>query len=404
MTTNASIERIRALAQEGEQEIIALRRHFHANAELSWEEVETSKRIAEELKKVGFENIRIGFGGTQCGVTAEISGAKGKCVALRADIDALPLSEENETEYRSKNKNVMHACGHDAHTASLLGAAKILAQIRKDLKGTVRLCFQPAEESGSQSGARVMLEEGALDGVDSIFGLHVFSNIPSGMVQYRSGPIMAAADGWELTITGKGGHGSAPEEAIDPTIAAFQMGNAFQSIISREVSPKDTAVLSVGGITTSSDVFNIIPERVTMKGTVRTFLPEVQDRVESAMERVTSSIAEACRCKAELKYMRFLPATVNTPELALLVQEIAEELFGAEHVEEAPLTMGSEDFSYYSYTGHIPAVFAFLGVGCPEKQGTTNPHHSPKFDLDEAQLYKASALYAAFAWKALENS
>lgn len=400
---NAIIEKIEALSRKSEKDIVALRRHFHAHPETSWNETETSLRIEEELRKLGCENIRRGFGGTDSGVVAEIAGGRpGRCVALRADIDALPLNEENDVEYRSRRDGAMHACGHDAHTAGLLGAARILTEIKGELKGRVRLLFQPAEEHGIKPGAKAMVDDGALSGVDAVFGLHVFTNLPSGTLMYRSGPIMAAADGWELTISGKGGHGSAPENAIDPTIAAFQIGNALQTVISREVSPKDTAVLSIGSVTTSSTVFNIIPERVEMKGTVRTFRPEVQDCVQSAIERVIAAVGQACRCGTELRYTRFIPATINDPETTEVLRAVAEELLGAEHVTEAPLMMGSEDFSYFGQV--VPATFAHLGVGDPDREFTRMPHHSPKFDLDETQLRKAAALHAGFAWRWLDRN
>ena len=399
---NAIIETIDALSQEFEKDIVALRRHFHAHPETSWNEKQTSLRIEEELKKLGCTEIRRGFGGTESGVVAEIAGDRtGRCVALRADIDALPLNEENDVEYRSRNAGAMHACGHDAHTAALLGAARILTRIKGELKGRVRLLFQPAEEHGIKPGAKAVVNDGALSGVDAVFGLHVFSSQPSGTLMYRSGPIMAAADGWELTIIGKGGHGSAPEGAIDPTIAAFQIGNALQAVISREVSPKDTAVLSIGSVTTSSTVFNIIPERVEMKGTVRTFRPEVQDTVQNAIQRVVSAIGQACRCGTELCYTRFIPATINDPVVTELLRTTAEELLGTENVTEAPLMMGSEDFSYFGQA--VPATFAHMGVGDPSRECTRMPHHSPKFDIDESQLRKAAALHAAFAWRYLSR-
>ena len=395
------LQKIKDLSREVEKEVIELRRHFHQNPETSWNEVETSKRIAEELKKIGCENIRIGFGGTQCGVTADIVGGKdGKCIALRADIDALPLKDEKDVPYRSLKDGVTHACGHDALAAILVGAAKVLMSVKADLKGKVRLLFQPAEEHGARPGAKIMVEDGALDGVDAAFGIHVFSSIPSGQLKYRFGPFMAAADGWELSITGKGGHGSSPETAIDPTIPAFQIGNAIQSVISREVSPRDTAVISVGGMKTSSLVFNIIPERVEMNGTIRLFRPEVQDCVEEALTRLTTTIAQAYRCKADFKYSRLLPPTLNDDKVTALVKASAESLFGADKVKESELVMGSEDFSYYGKV--VPASFALLGTGCPDKK-TDLPHHSPQFDVDESELVSGVAIHSLVAWNYLEG-
>ena len=396
-----TIKTIRELAAKFEPEIVSLRRHFHAHPELSWKESRTTDRIEEELKKLGIPVLHRGYDGTDSGLVADIVGGAGpgKRVALRADIDALPVTEENDIEYRSQNDGVMHACGHDCHAAGLLGAAMILNEIKGDLKGTVRLLFQPAEESGLRSGAKAMLNEGALEGVDAAFGIHVSSNEPSGVVKYCSGPAMAACDEWDLTITGKGGHGSAPEGAIDPTVAAFQIGAALQTVVSREVAPKETAVLSTGSIATSSNAFNIIPERVTMRGTVRTFRPEVQDTVQRAMERICSLTGQACRCAIDLNYKRHIPATVNDPGLTDLLVKVGGELLGPEAMEEMIPLMGSEDFSYFCNA--LPATYAHLGTANPKVPGTDYPHHSAKFNVDEAQLKRAAALYAAFAWSRL---
>ncbi len=404
MAGNSSIyERIKSMALEYEKDIIALRRHFHANPETAWDEVKTTDRIAEELEKLGCVIIRRGFNNTKSGLIAEISGGKpGKCIALRADIDALKFNEENDVEYRSKNANAMHACGHDAHTACLIGAAKVLTKIKGELKGKVRLFFQPSEEDATTSGAKTMVSEGALDGVDAIFGIHVFSTMKSGLLQYRSGPMMAASDVWRLTIHGKGGHGSSPHETFDPTIAAVQILGAYQTIISREVSPREPAVLSTGAIETSSKVINIIPERVEMSGSVRTFNPEVQDQIEAAMKRIAKSVGEACRCRTDFTFQRFLPVTINDHKMTELLKEVGTELFGADVVQETPLIMGSEDFSYYCQK--VPGTFLGLGVGSPDDPGTRHPHHSPKFNIDESQLYKAAAIHASMAWRYLEEN
>ncbi|MDR3231163.1 MAG: amidohydrolase [Synergistaceae bacterium] len=396
------IDKIKTLAKNGEKEIIELRRHFHMNPETSWNEVETTKRIAEELKKIGCENIKVGFGGTQCGVIADIVGGKpGKCVALRADIDALPLNDEKDVPYKSKKAGAMHACGHDSHAAALIGAVKVLTALKGELKGKVRLLFQPAEEHGIRPGAKALIDGGALEGASAVFGIHVMSTVSSGVLEYRSGPFMAGADSWETTIGGRGGHGSAPEGAIDPTIAAFEIGNAIQTVISREISPRDTAVISVGGMKTSSYVFNIIPDRVEMCGTVRTFRPEVQERVRAAMTRLFKTLGEAYRCKIDFKYTPLLPSTINDPDMTTLAKSVAESVLGAKNVRESELVMGSEDFSHYGKV--VPAVFVNLGVASAEKKSDM-PHHSPKFDVDESVLWNATALHAAFAWKFLEEN
>ena len=395
------LNRIKDLAREYERDAVALRRHFHAHPELSWQEARTTDRIAEELGKLGIPVLHRGYGGTSSGLIADIKGARpGRCVALRSDIDALPIHEENDVEYRSKNDGVMHACGHDGHMAGLLTAARILMQIRDELPGTVRLLFQPAEEDGPRGGARVMIQEGALQGVDGVFGLHLFSLYPAGKVLYRSGPCMASADGWDLVVTGKGGHGAAPEKAVDPVVAACTLGCALQTIVSREVAPTDTAVISITSVESPTKTRNIIPESVTLMGATRALSPEMQDRVEAAMRRIAEGVALTTRCRIDLNYMRFYPAVINDPKLTQILKETAEAMFGAD-AEEAPVNMGSEDFSFYGRA--VPATFAQLGVGDPAQPGTRCPHHSPTFNLDEAQLKRAAALHAGFAWSFLNG-
>lgn len=378
------LEKIKETVKKYENKVLELRRHFHKYPEISWNEKETTKRIAKELEEMGIHIIKVGFGGTECGVLAEVKGGKpGKTVALRADMDALPLTEEVESDFKSQHDGVMHACGHDAHTAMLLGAAAVLHEHRQDLNGNVRLIFQPAEEHGRIPGAQAMIDGGALDGVDAIFGLHIMPVLEIGKIQFTYGPIMAAADAWHLTVKGKGGHGSSPESAVDPTIAASHAITALQSIVSREVSPRDTAVVSVGGMKTSSHVFNIIPDRVEITGSIRTFKPEVQDAVEEAMHRIAHSTCEAHRCVADFKYERFLPATINDRASSELVKKIATEVLGAENVIETIPVMGSEDYSMF--LNKVPGAYFFLGVGNQAK-GITYPYHSPLFDLDENAL------------------
>ena len=400
----SEMKRIAELAKEAGPEIVSLRRHFHTHPEMSWEEVRTTDRIEEELTKLGIKTTRRSFGGTSSGLIADIKGGQpGKCVALRADIDALPVTEENTAEYKSQNCGVMHACGHDAHAACLIGAAKVLMQIRDTLKGTVRLLFQPAEEFAARSGAEVMVQEGAIEGVDAMFGLHVFSNVPSGVMLYRSGPCFAACDSWEITIQGRGGHGSAPDLAADPTIPAFHLGTALQTVISREVSPRETAVLSVGSLGTSSNAFNIIPERVKMRGTVRTFQPAVQDAVESGLRRVATDICSAFRCTAEISYDRSIPSTHNDPAMTDILRSALSALFPSnpELIQESPLVMGSEDFSYFANV--VPATYLQMGTADPKRPDTAMPHHSARFDVDESQLWRGAAAHAAFAFQFLNG-
>ncbi len=396
------LKKIKDLAVSHGEEIVALRHHFHTHPEVAWEEVETTKKIVDILEKLGYTIVKKGFGGTECGVVADLKGGKpGGCVALRADIDALPLQEENDVPYASKKPCVMHACGHDAHAAMLLGTAMVLAKIRDEIPGTVRLLFQPAEESGLKAGAKAMVEEGALEGVDSIGGLHCWSLAPTGTVLYRSGPIMAAADGWYLTIKGKGGHGSAPENAIDPTITAANLVLNLQAIVGREVSAKETVVISTGVMKAGETVFNIIPDSVTMNGTVRSFNPAVQDTVEAAMRRVIAGLCAAGRCDFTLDYKRFIPATINDHEVTMTAKAVCEEILGAENVKESELVMGSEDYSYFEQK--VPGTYFFLGTANPDK-GTNAAHHHPKFNVDDDALPAGSAILAGFAWARLTKN
>ncbi|MBN1333818.1 MAG: amidohydrolase [Synergistales bacterium] len=388
-------------AEKQSGDIIELRRYFHSFPELSWEEVQTTSRIKEILEGMGFENIRTGFGGTECGLTAELTGKpEGPCVALRADIDALPLQEENDVPYRSRKDGVMHACGHDAHAAMLLGAARILAGMKDEIPGKVKLIFQPGEEAGFNSGAETMIREGALEGVDAVGGLHIWSNVPSGEVGFRKGAIMASADVWEVEIQGKGGHGSMPHKAVDPTIAAATIITTVQTVVSRELDPQETVVVSLGQIEAGTAP-NIIPERAVLKGSIRTTSPAVREALPEKIERIMKGICEALRCRGNLVYTNIYPVTVNDPEITDMAVNMAEEMLGKECVKEADLVMGSEDFSYYEE--QVPGTFFFLGSGNPEK-GTEEQHHSPRFNVDEDVLYKGAALLAGFAWTYLDRS
>lgn len=371
-----------------------LRHRFHANPEMSWQEKETSLFVEAYLRNLGLENIKRGFGGTESGVMADLTGGKpGKRVALRGDMDALPLEEENDLPYKSTRPGLMHACGHDAHTAVLLATAEILASMKDELCGTVRFLFQPAEEAGFDSGAPKMIEEGALDGMDAIGGLHVWSLLPAGKLGCRMGPIMASADIWDLKIQGKGGHGAMPHKAVDPTVTAATVISSLQTVVSREMNPQETVVLSVGKMEAGTAV-NIIPDTARVAGNVRTTSREVRGEIEGIMKRVADGICTAMRCTAELTYTPIYPVTVNEPGITSLMRSVAVELLGEENIEEVPISMGSEDFSYFGEK--VPAAYVFLGIA-DEAKGTHNPHHNPKFNVNDEVLPSGAALLAAFA-------
>ncbi|HPF84502.1 MAG TPA: amidohydrolase [Aminivibrio sp.] len=387
-------ESIRQRAELLSEKLTELRRKFHANPELPWQEKETSLFVEEYLRNLGLENIRRGFGGTECGVAADLRGAKpGPCVALRGDMDALPLEEENDLPYRSTRPGVMHACGHDAHTAILLGTAEILSSMKDELSGTVRFLFQPAEEAGYNSGAPRMIEEGALDGVDAVGGLHVWSLLPAGKLGCRVGPVMASADIWDLKIQGKGGHGAMPHKAVDPTVTAATVISTLQTVVSREMDPQDTVVLSVGKLEAGTAV-NIIPDTARVAGNVRTTSRDVRDRMEGIMKRVADGICAAMRCTAELTYTPIYPVTVNDPEVTAVMRSAAADILGEENIEEVPVAMGSEDFSYYGEK--VPSAYVFLGIA-DDAKGTGNQHHNPKFNVNDDVLPSGAALLAAFA-------
>lgn len=391
--------RIKQKAQQITPEITEIRHYLHANPELSWQEVGTSKFIEEKLREYGLTNIKRGFADTGSGVTAELKGAQdGPCVALRADIDALPVTEEGSCGYKSTN-GAMHACGHDGHIACLLGVAKLLASMKEDIAGTVRFIFQPAEEHGKRSGAPEMIKEGVLDGVQAIGGMHLWSAVPVGKVQWKHGPIMAAVDDWTVTFTGKGGHGAVPHTAIDPMIPAANLIMALQTIVSREIDPADTAVISVG-LLSSGDAFNIIPETSKLIGNTRSFTDETHDALAEKIRRVADGIAATYRCKAETVINVLYPSVINHPGCADVLRESAVSIVGEENVEPAPVYMVSEDFSYFQRK--VPGVFYFVGSGAAETK-TNYPHHSPNFNVDDRAIPVGISVMSAFALNMLSD-
>jgi amidohydrolase len=376
----------------------AMRRDFHSHPELGFQEVRTAGIVAKELTDLGLE-VHPGIGGT--GVVALIEGDKpGPVILVRADMDALPIREETGAPYASQNPGVMHACGHDGHTAILLTVAKILNAHRKELAGTVKLMFQPAEEG--MGGAEKMIEGGILDNpkVDLALALHVWNEKPVGWFGIGSGPVMAGAEIFKIKVQGKGGHGAVPHLAVDPILASAQIVSALQGIVARNVAPLETAVVSVCTIH-GGETFNVIPPTVEMTGTIRTFEPSVRAKVQKRFEEIVHSIAEGMGCKAEINLDVLTPATTNQPEVAARVQATARRLLPEADVDTANhVTMGSEDFAFV--LEQVPGCFFFIGSANHEK-GLDAGHHHPMFDIDESALRHGAALMAATLFDLLKN-
>lgn len=364
--------------------VVADRRHLHENPELGFEEQETAKFVIQRLEALGVEDIRTGIAVT--GITALIHGTKpgeGKVVLLRADMDALPIEEENAVEYVSQKSGVMHACGHDAHTSMLLGVARVLMSNRDKFSGTVKLLFQPSEEQGT-GGAAPMIEQGVLEDphVDAVFGQHVSSGDPTGQILVSPGASGAAADSFKITVQGKGGHGASPHEAIDPIVIATNIISALQTIVSRGTDPMKQVVVSVCNIH-SGFADNVIPDTCVLGGTVRTFDPALRDSTQERLTKIAESISKSFGGKALVDYQRGYPATINNAAMAELVREAAAEAVGEENSLEGEAGMGAEDFSYF--LENRPG--AFWMVGCRnEEKGLVWPHHHPRFDVDEESM------------------
>jgi amidohydrolase len=365
--------------------VIADRRHLHRHPELGFEEFETARLVTERLQSLGVEEIRTGIAVT--GVTGLIRGAKpasgpGRVVLLRADMDALPIHEENAVDYRSEIDGKMHACGHDAHTAMLLGIARLLSDRRDEFSGTVKVLFQPAEEGGG--GARVMIEQGVLEDphVDFVLGMHMAQQLPLGKIEARGGPVMAAADRFSAVIQGKGGHGAQPHLCVDPISVGAQIVTALQTIVGREVDPTKEAVVTVGAFI-AGEASNVIPDTAELRGTLRSFDPAVREQIGRRVGEIVTGVSATHGATADYRYLPGYPPTINDPEMTAMVRDVAAAVLGEEHVSEGPLHMGAEDFSYF--LEQRPGSFFFVGSSNEEK-GLTWGHHHPRFDIDEASL------------------
>ena len=393
------IEKIKSLAKENFEQTVKLRRHLHQNPELSFQEFETAKFIARELTSLGIPFVSDVAGTGLVGLIKGKNPDK-KTVALRADIDALPIFEQNTVEYKSVNEGVMHACGHDVHTSSLLGAARILNTLKEEFEGTIKLIFQPAEEK-APGGASLMIEEGVLENpkVQSILGQHVAPNIPVGKIGFREGMYMASTDEVYMKIIGKGGHGAAPHQAIDPILVASHIIVALQQIISRNRNPSAPSVLTFGKFI-AEGATNIIPNEVYIEGTYRCMDEEWRAVGLEKMQKMAEGMAEAMGAKCEFWIVKGYPFLQNNPELTKRARLSATEYVGSENIVDLDLWMGGEDFSFYSQK--VDACFYRLGTR-NESKGIIAGVHTPTFDIDEQALEIGPGLMSYMAIQELAN-
>ncbi len=368
--------------------VVAARHHLHQNPELSHHEKNTAAFVAEQLRAIGMDDIRTDVGGH--GIVATLKGGQGsgKTLALRADMDALPIQEENLAPYRSCVPGVMHACGHDGHTATLLGAAAALKSLQHQLKGEVRFLFQPAEEVAE--GARAMCKEGAMEGIDAIFALHGWPGLPAGSIGCRPGPMMASADTFDIAVLGRNAHAAMPHKSLDPIVCAAHIITALQTLVSRETNPIDSVVVSVTRLDAGT-AYNIIPAKAELKGTVRCLIPEIRQAMPEKMERVTAGICSALDAKYEFHYRFGTPVTINDHAMTEMVTQVGREVLGEHNVIalEAP-SLGAEDFAVY--LGHAPGAMFRLGVG-EEKP----PLHTPGYDFGDEPLQSGMRMFTRLA-------
>jgi amidohydrolase len=388
---------LESVADALRDQVVAWRRHLHRHPELSFHEHETARFVAETLE---------GFGGlelsrpTPTSVVARLrTGRPGPTLAFRADMDALPIHEENSHEFVSTVPGVMHACGHDGHTAVLLGVARILTQRSAELSGELRFIFQHAEEL-LPGGAQAMVDAGVMDGVDLIVGQHVWSTLEHGQIGVKDGPMMAAPDTFYVTVRGKGGHAAKPNETVDPIPVAAQIVMAFQTIVSRTVDPIEPAVLSVTQFHAGT-THNVIPEEAKLVGTVRTFDRELRARIPKDMERIVKGVTEAHGAEYEFAWQEGYRPVINDPNVTARVAAVARRLFGESRVVTLPPNMGGEDFS--AFLEKAPGTFFYTGGGNAAR-GIVHPHHHPKFDIDETSLDLSLRLFVGVALDVLGPS
>jgi amidohydrolase len=378
-----------SILQDAEQlfgKVRNLRRDFHRHPELGFQETRTAGIVAQELNELG---LQVKTGIAQTGVTALLQGDRpGKVVMLRFDMDALPIQEENKVEYFSQIPGVMHACGHDGHTAIGLTVADLLWQRRKQLAGTIKFVFQPAEEG--LGGAKEMVAAGVLENPqpDVVLGLHLWNEKPTGWYGITAGEIMAASEIFEVKIIGKGSHGALPHQGVDPILATAQVISALQGIVGRNVPPMETAVISVTSIQ-GGEAFNVLPSAVQLKGTMRTFTPEVRELVLKRFREIVERVAEGMGCQAEVDITNITPALINDPSTARFMEQVVGQLFPHAQVDTDYRTMGSEDMAYFMES--IAGCFFLVG-SANEQKGLNALHHHPRFDFDERALVNGVAL------------
>jgi amidohydrolase len=393
-------DKIKQLAKSYFTDVVSMRRYLHENPELSYQEVNTGKFVAQKLKEY---NIPYLHGIADNGVVGLIEGRNPhkKIIALRADLDALPIHEANDIPYKSKVKGVMHACGHDAHTSSLLGAAKILSNIKGDFEGTVKLIFQPAEEK-TPGGASIMIKEGVLDNPKplSILGQHVHPPLEAGKVGLKGGIYMASSDELYLTIRGKGGHGAMPQECIDPILIAAHIITALQQIVSRNADPATPTVLTLGKINSVGGATNVIPDEVRIEGTFRTLNEKWRNEAKRRMRKIAEGIADSMGGECVFTIEHGYPVLFNDEALTSKIKGFMVDYAGSENVVDLPMRMTSEDFAYYSQ--EMPACFYRLGTG-NKANGITSGLHTDTFNIEESSLELSIGLLAWLAVKELDN-
>ena len=390
------LARMKELANAQHAELVNIRRHLHENPELGFEEVATAQYIADYLAGLGLEVTRQV---AKTGVVALIRGVQpGKTVAIRADMDALPIQELNEVPYKSKHPGKMHACGHDAHVAAAIGAARILWELRDQINGNVKFIFQPAEEA--PGGAEPMIAAGVLENptVDAIIGGHVWGSLESGIIEVMSGPTMASSDIIRLKIIGKGGHAAQPHTTIDPIVIASEIVGALQKLVSRQTDPFESVVISICSFH-AGDVFNVIPHSAYLEGAVRTLNNELRQELPHKIEKIIRGITEPYGATYELDYYLGYPVTVNDPGVTETVRKAAVSVLGADKVRVAArASMGGEDYAYF--LNKVPGTYIRIGTRNPEK-GICQEMHHPRFDIDEAVLELTPVVYAQAAFDLL---